>query len=204
MRKILVFLALCLPSLARADEVYMNPNDPGKVTAIGRGVWEIDLGGLGVLTNDSDSGTTVTRLSTDFSGALHYFLKDNVSVGVEGLFDYDSIGGGNNSITGGAAADVAVHLRLGLGAFFRPGIAVGALFGNRNTMVAAGTLAQATQVAFVTRIQLPIAYFASRRFLLQAGPQLNVQLGSYTPMGGDAVGFTRIAGGFAVGVGYVF
>jgi hypothetical protein len=204
MRTAILVLTLLVPSVARADDLYMNPNDPGKVTHIERGVWELDVGGLGVLTNDSDSGASVTRLSTDFSGQVHYFLKDNLSVGAEALFDYDSVGAGNDSITFGGAVDAAVHLRLGLGAFFRPGIAIGALVGNRNTMVAAGTLAQASEVAFVTRLQLPIAYFASRRFLLQAGPQLNVQVGSYTPMGADAVSFTRIAGGFAVGVGYAF
>ena len=203
MRHVLLF-AVLVPSLASADEIYQQPNDPGKVTRVGRGVWELDIGALGVLTNDTDNGDSVTRLSTDFSAQLHYFVKDNVSVGIEGLFDYDSLGAGASSITYGGAVDAAIHLRLGLGAFFRPGIAVGALVGNRNAMVATGTIAQASEFALLTRLQFPIAYFTSRRFLLQAGPQLNVQIGNYTPMGGEAVAFRRIAGGFAVGVGYAF
>jgi hypothetical protein len=200
-----IALAIAAPSsLVRADTVYMDPNDPGKVTSIAKGVWELDLGALGVLSYNTDSGTSVTQLSTDTSVQLHYFIKDNVSVGIEALFDYDSDGSGNNTVAYGGAIDAAVHLRLGLGAFFRPGIAIGALFGTRDLPQSGGSIQAADELGFVARLQLPIAYFASRRFLLQAGPQINITVGSYTPSGADAVSFTRIAGGFAVGVGYVF
>jgi len=67
-----------------------------------------------------------------------------------------------------------------------------------------GTVMQANQIGFVTHVRLPIAYFASNRLLLQAGPQLDLEVGSYTPNGGDSQSFSRIAGGFAVGGGYAF
>ena len=77
--------------------------------------------------------------------------------------------------------------------------------GQRDLPAAAdGTIMQASQVSFVTHLRLPIAYFASKRLLLQAGPQLDVEVGNYTPTGGESQSFSRIAGGFAVGGGYAF
>lgn len=200
-----VAFLLLLPTLARADQLYGDRDERGRITKIGRGVWEIDLGALGVLTTDHQGDATVTRLSSDLAAGVHYFIHNNVSVGVVGLFDYASAGEGNVARTFGGAVDATLHLRLGLGAFFRPGLALGILGGTRDLPAAAdGTIMQATQVAFVTQIKLPLAYFVSDRLLLQAGPQLDIEAGGYTPMGGDRVSFTRIAGGFAVGVGYAF
>jgi hypothetical protein len=203
MRTALVLLVLA-PALARADTVYNDPGDPGKVTHIRKGVWELDTGALGVLSVDKLGDMSVTRFSTDFSAQVHYFVRDNISIGGEALFDFDDSGDGTSATTFGGALDAAVHLRLGLGAFFRPGIAIGALFGHRDIPMGTGTVDQASQVGFITRLAMPIAYFASPRFLLQAGPQINITVGSFTPTGGGAQSFTRIAGGFAVGFGYVF
>ena len=203
-RSLLLVAAIAMPSIASADTIGRDPNDYGKVTHIGKGVWEIDLGALGVLSYVSEGGASATEITTSTAASLHYFLRDNLSVGVEGLVDYASSGGGNNSLTFGGAVDAAVHLRLGLGAFFRPGIALGGTFGNRDIPMMGGTIEQASQVAFLARFQLPIAYFASPRVLLQAGPEIDVISGSYTPMNADSISFTRVAGGFAVGVGYAF
>jgi hypothetical protein len=204
MRSLVCLALLFAPVMARADSVYRDPNDPGRVTNIGRGVWELDVGALGVLAVDNEGDTSVTRLSTDFSAQIHYFIKNNLSIGVEALFDFDDNGDSQSSTAFGGAIDATVHLRLGLGAFFRPGIAIGALAGHRNIPLMDGTVDQASQVGLITRLALPIAYFASPRLLLQAGPQINVTAGSFTPTGGDAQSFTRIAGGFSVGLGYVF
>jgi len=194
-----------LATTAHADELLGNQDERGRITHIGRGVWELDLGALGVLTQDHEGDTSVMRLSSDLSAGVQYFVHDNVSVGAEVLFDYDSAGSGNVARTFGGAVDATLHFRLGLGAFFRPGIALGILAGTRDLPTAAdGTVMQANQIGFVTHVRLPIAYFASNRLLLQAGPQLDLEVGSYTPNGGDSQSFSRIAGGFAVGGGYAF
>src|SRR2546423_10911641 len=112
-RFLVVLAAIAVPSFVRADTIGKDPNDYGKVTHIGKGVWEIDVGALGVLSYDTEAGASVTQISTATSAQLHYFLRDNVSVGVEGLVDYASSGGGNNSLTFGGAVDAAIHLRLG-------------------------------------------------------------------------------------------
>lgn len=205
MKTLLSLLVICAAALpAHADDIYANPNDPGKVTAVRKGVWEMDLGALGILSSDHQGDTTVTRFSTDLAASVSRFVHDNVSVGVSALFDYDTAGGGNDAIQFGGAVNATLHLRLGLGAFFRPGLSLGGLFGTRHTPLMAGTIEEASQVGFIARLQLPIAYFTSRRFLIQAGPQINFTAGSYTPTGGMGTTFTRIAGGFAVGMGYVF
>ncbi|MCW5807616.1 MAG: hypothetical protein KIT31_34995 [Deltaproteobacteria bacterium] len=196
---------LLLPTRARGDTLDADPNDPGRITSVRKGVWELDLVGLGVLTSDTENGVSTTRLSTDFAATVAYFLRKNVSVGASARANHESVGGGVRATTFGASANVVLHARLGLGAFFRPGIGVGALFGSRRTPVGTGMLEEATQAGFITRVQLPIAYFASKRLLLQAGPQLNVTVGGYTPSGGgEARAFTRVAGGFSVGAGYTF
>jgi len=199
-----LLVILAATSTARADDVYAHPNDAGKITSVHKGVWEIDLGALGILSSDHQGDTTVTRFSTDLSATVSRFFHDNISVGVSALFDYDTIGGSNDAVQFGGAVDATLHLRLGLGAFFRPGLSLGGLFGTRHTPLMAGTVEEASQVGFVARLELPIAYFTSPRFLIQAGPQINFTAGSYTPTGGMGTTFTRIAGGFAVGAGYVF
>lgn len=196
--------ALAFPALAHADEIGADPNDPGRVTKVRKGVWEFNTGALGVMSVDKQGDTSITRISTDGNLSIHHFLRDNFSVGVAGVINYDSSGGGNSAITYGGTGVATLHLRLGLGAFVRPTLAIGALFGKREIPMEAGIVEEATQVAFIARIGLPIAYFTSKRFLLHAGPQLHVTAGSYTPMGGEAQTFTRIAGGFGVGFGYVF
>ncbi len=196
---------VALAATARADTVYMDPNDPGKITHIAQGVWELGFGALGVLSVDSSAGTSTTRVSTDGSLHLRYYIKDNISVGVQAIVDYDSVGDGNSAVTYGGALEAAVNLRLGLGAFFRPGIALGGLFGTHDVPQATGTsVDQASQAAFTARLELPLAYFGGRRWLIEAGPQLVFTSGSYSPSGGDSVSFTTISGGFAIGAGYVF
>ncbi|HEY0250376.1 MAG TPA: hypothetical protein VGC41_02575, partial [Kofleriaceae bacterium] len=169
MRTILI-LAL-LTSTAFADQLVGNRDEAGRITHIGRGVWEIDLGALGVLTQDHEGDASVMRLSSDLAAGLQYYVRDNLSVGVEALFDYDDTGGGNVARTFGGAIDATLHFRLGLGAFFRPGIAVGVLGGTRDLPgTTDGVVMQASQIGFITHVRLPIAYFASARVLLQAGP----------------------------------
>ncbi len=200
----LALAAALLPRVATADAIGADPNDPGRVTRVGKGVWEFDLGALGVMSVDRQGEMSSTRISTDATVSIHRFLRDNVSAGVAAIVNYDSSGGGNTAITYGAAAIGTLHLRLGLGAFLRPTLAVGALIGNRELPVGMTTVEEATQLAGIARLALPIAYFTSRRFLLHAGPQLHLTAGTFTPAGGDARSFTRISGGFGVGLGYVF
>jgi hypothetical protein len=96
-------------------------------------------------------------------------------------------------------------VRLGLGAFFRPTLGLGALFGTREVDAGTGMVAEFSQVAFLARIGLPFAYFPSKRVVLQAGPEINVSIGSFKADGAsEGTSFTTVAGGFAVGVGYVF
>ncbi|MEJ7601027.1 MAG: hypothetical protein WKG01_24200 [Kofleriaceae bacterium] len=201
---LLAVVASLVPNLAHADDIGADPNDPGRVTRVRKGVWEFDLGALGVMSVDKQGDNSITRISTDASIAIHRFLRDNLSVGAAAIVNYDSSGGGNTAITVGGAGIATFHFRLGLGAFLRPQISLGALFGKREIPLDMTTVEEADQVAFIARIGLPIAYFTSKRFLLHAGPQLHITAGTYTPTGGESQTFTRISGGFGVGLGYVF
>jgi hypothetical protein len=182
----------------------LGPDEGPGITDLERGVFELDVGALAVFAHESQGDVSSTQLSTAFSGSVSYFVKRNVSVALTGIFAYDSRGDDNTALTLGGTVGAAVHLRLGQGAFFRPGVAVGALLGNRELPVGAMTVEEASQTVFLTRLSLPLAYFIGRRVVLQAGPQLDVQLGSYEPTAGDAQSFTRLNGGFAIAAGYAF
>lgn len=204
-RSLIVLSVLVVAAEARADEVAANPNDPGKVTSIGRGVKEIDLGGIFVLSVDKVGDESTTKLSTLGGLGFQFFLNQNVSLGATGLFSYDKVGDATSATSFGGVAFGSLHVRLGLGAFFRPTLGLGALFGTREIDAGGGMVTEFSQVAFLARIGLPIAYFASKRVVLQAGPEVNVEIGSFKADGAtDGTSFTTVAGGFAVGVGYVF
>lgn len=205
-RSVLVMGLLSAASApARADEVGANPNDPGRVTSIGKGVKEIDLGGIFVLTVDKVDDNSTTRLSTLGGAGFQYYFNANLSAGVTGLFAYEKAGDAESATSFGGLVHATFHVRLGLGAFFRPTLGLGALFGTREIEGGGGTVTELSQTAFLTRIGLPIAYFATKRVVLQAGPEINISVGSFKPDGSDdSTSFTTVAGGFSVGVGYVF
>ena len=133
-------LALATP--ARADEVAANPSDPGKVTSIGKGVKEIDLGGIFVLTVDKVGDESTTKLSTLGGVGFQYFFNANVSAGATGLFAYDKVGDTASATSFGGALFGSLHVRLGLGAFFRPTLGLGALFGTREVDAGGGTVTE--------------------------------------------------------------
>ena len=207
MKSWLVSLALVAlaSSHAAADNLYADPNDPGRVTAIGRGVKEIDLGGLFILThNKSGDGEGTTRVSSLGGASFQYFLKDNLSVGGTALFNYDRISSTTSATAFGGMAFASLHVRLGLGAFLRPTFGGGLLVGKQQTELTPGTSTSANQLAGIVRLALPFAYFPSRRIVLQAGPELNLTLGTTSPDGADSETFVTISGGFGLSAGYVF
>ena len=206
MKSLLVLATLLtISTAALADEVGANPNDPGKVTAIAKGVKEIDLGGLFVFSYDKVEDTSATKLTTLGGLSFQYFINANLSAGVTGLFSYDKVGDAASATSFGGVAFGSFHVRLGLGAFFRPTLGLGALFGSREIDSGMGSVAKLSQTAFLARIGLPFAYFPSKRVVLQAGPEFNIEIGSFKADGAsEGTSFTTIAGGFAVAVGYVF
>ncbi|MBL0217565.1 MAG: hypothetical protein IPQ07_27285 [Myxococcales bacterium] len=197
-------IGLALATPAHADDIAADPNDAGKVTRIGKGVSEIDLGALGVFTYDKQGDASNTRLSMLFGLGYQYFIKSNVSIGGQFLFNYDRASDAISATTLGGTLFASAHIRLGLGAFLRPTLALGALFGNRELDTGGGIVIESKQTAFLTRIQFPFAYFPSKRVVLQAGPEIDMSFGSFKPDNADSQSFTSIAGGFSVGVGYAF
>jgi hypothetical protein len=202
-KSLLVVSLLATP--AAADTVGANPNDYGKVTAIQKGVKEIDIGGIFVLQhNKAGDAEGSTRISTLGGVGFQYFIKDAVSVGGMFVASYDRLSADAYSTAFGGLAFASYHFRLGLGAFLRPTFGAGALFGTQKVELAPGNLMSASQVSGLVRIGLPFAYFPSRRIVLQAGPELDVSIGRITPDGGEGQSFTNVSGGFGVSAGYVF
>jgi hypothetical protein len=204
MKRALVLLPL-FASTAAADTIGANPRDPGKVTHVQKGVKEIDVGGIFVLShNKSGEADGVTRISTIGGAGFQYFIKDNFSAGAQFLASYDRQSAESYSTAFGGALFASLHARLGLGAFLRPTLGIGALFGTQKTEVTPGTLMSASQASGLIRIALPFAYFPGSRVVLQAGPEIDISIGRTTPDGGEGESFTNVSGGFGVSAGYVF
>ncbi len=198
-------LALAAAAPASADDIGGNPNDSGKVTNIRKGVKELDVGGIFVLSyNKSGNGEAQTRMSTLGGAGFQYFINNNISAGANVLFNYDRQSSTTYSTAFGGTVFGSLHVRLGLGAFLRPTLGAGVLVGNLNSEVTPGMVSRASQVAGLVRIAMPFAYFPSRRVVLQAGPEINLSIGNVTPDGGESQSFTTVAGGFGVNVGYAF
>jgi len=199
----LAVLAATTPAVA--DTLGANPQDHGKVTAVTKGVKEIDIGGIFVLTHSkSGDAEGQTRISTLGGIGFQYFLKNNLSIGGTFLASYDRQSPETYSTAFGGAAFASLHVRLGLGAFLRPTLGFGALFGTQKTEVTPGQLMSAAQVSGLIRIGLPFAYFPGTRVVLQAGPELDISVGQVTPDGGEGQSFMNVSGGFGVSAGYVF
>jgi len=205
MKRALCLALLVLASPAAADTLGANPQDRGRVTAVQKGVKEIDLGGIFVLSHSkAGDAEGSTRISTLGGVGFQYFINDNFSAGGTFLASYDRQSADAYATAFGGAAFGTLHVRLGLGAFLRPTLGVGALFGTQKTEVAPGQLMSASQVSGLVRIGLPFAYFPGTRVVLQAGPELDIAIGRTTPDGGEGQSFTNVSGGFGVSAGYVF
>jgi hypothetical protein len=199
MTRFLVIAAVlaAAPAVARADD-----DTPVHVDG---GMSELDLGALGVLSRQPSGGTdSSTQVSTTVSLRYQYFLSDVLSVGGEAVLAYDRENSVQSNSAYGAAASATAHVHLGRGAYFRPTIALGGLFGSDNTNISGSVSLSESSKAFLMRFQLPFAYFASDHVVLQAGPELDVQLGSTSSDGSESTGFKTIVGGFAIAVGYAF
>jgi len=199
-------LVVLVPSLALADDLAADPNDAGKVTRIKRGVFEADVGGIFVISHDRRGADTEgdTRVSSTGSIGGQYFVGNNISIGAAFLVHYDKISPQSFSQGFGGLAFATLHVRLGLGAFFRPTLGGGVIKGDLETEVTPGMVVRASQVAGRIRVAIPFAYFPSKRVVIQAGPELNITIGNSTPEGGEAESYTNVAGGFGVGAGYAF
>jgi len=163
-------------SVTRADDLY---GDERGINRVMKGVWELDVGSLFAFANDKQGDQSVFRLVTDANASVNYFLKDNLSVGVTALLAYNNNGDNNSAITYGGALTGIAHLRLGHGAFFRPGLSLGVMAGKRKIPISTTSVMEAPQLAFTARVKLPIAYFISRNLHLEGGPQFNLTAGRF-------------------------
>ena len=202
-----VLLVCLIGSPAHADTLGADPNDSGKVTLILKGRNELDASGIVLLSQskvgDGDSQLRFTALASPLG--YQRFIKNNLSVGGSVLASYDRLSSSTHSLLYGGMAFGSVHLRFGYGVFWRPTLGFGVLYGSLNQELTPGVVAKSSQFTFVTRIAFPLAYFMSPRWLLQAGPEINLSVGSASPDGGgDSQSITSITGGFGLGVGYSF
>ncbi len=204
MQRRVLAAVLVLASPAAADTL-TPADDPGTITDIDSGVSEVALGAMSIVSYHGEGATSSTRVDLLLSAGYRYFVSTNVSIGGDLLFDQDRTSDTSTSRALGGAATVTLHERLGFGVFVRPTLALGVLFGSREQDTGMPDLVmQTSQNAFLTRLQLPLAFYPSHRVVLQAGPELDLALGSVGEATGRSSGYTTLASGFSFGFGYVF
>jgi len=204
MKSSTALILLALSATAAADTLNANPNDYGRVTAVRKGVKEIDLGGIFVLSHEKMGDESSTRMSSLGGLSFQYFINDNISAGVSGLVNYDRLSSTTYATGFGGMAFAALHVRLGLGAFLRPMIGGGVLAGKLTSEVTPGMSTSISQFSGLFRIGVPFAFFPSNRIVLQAGPELNLLVGATSPDVGESQSFVTVSAGFGVSAGYVF
>ena len=196
-------LVVAAPAV-RADSLDCA-DDPDAITSIGPGVSELSLGALALVAYHGEGDQTTTRVNMLLGLGYERAIYTNVSVGGQILLSRDRTSDATRSLAFGGAATGTYHVRLGFNAFLRPTLALGLLFGNHHRDIGTGGLVmEASQTAFLTRLQLPLAYYPSQRVVLQAGPELDLELGHVDRGHGESSSYTTLASGFAVGLGYVF
>jgi hypothetical protein len=196
--------AIVSPAPSRAGTLE-STDDPGSITEIGSGVSELGLGALALLTYHDEGDTSNTRVNMLLGLGYQYVIRDNLSLGGQLLLNRDRTSDATSSLAVGGAVLGTYHVRLGFNAFLRPTLACGVLFGDHERATDDRNLVMETnQTAFLIRLQLPLAYYASQHIVLQAGPELDLSLGSVDQPSRGAKSFTTLASGFSVGLGYVF
>lgn len=197
-------VVLALAPSARA-ETLGEADDPDAITRIDPGASEIDLDALSIVTYHSEDNVSNTRVNMLLALGYQRVVAPNLAIGGELLINRDRTSDVSSSLAMGGALTGTYFLRLGFSAFLRPTVALGLLFGDRALGTeASGVVMQGGQTAFLMRFQLPLAYYASRRIVLQAGPEIDLAFGHAAQFGADSRSYTTLASGFSVGLGYAF
>ena len=199
MRKLLVALVLLLASLpaarARADGI----------SRIDKGTFQLSLDALLISTYEKDEGAdSVFRANGDARLGLHYFLADNLALGLHAGLLVRKTGGTSRDLAFTADLSGRWYGRLGLGAFFAPELTLGGIFGDRDITLGGGLESHNSLTGFSAALRLPIAFFVSRVVSLEAGPQIIFSVASAKPDTGDATSVTALDLGFNVGFVYTF
>ncbi len=206
--------ATALASPTDAYELRPGGNNSGVVSGLGAGLKDLGVESIFVVgydkVGDADGQLRATVVG---SAAFNYFLLKNFSLGLSAgvLYKHASQGDLSGSDLGGiATVNAAYNVPLGGGLFLRPMLGAGGFYTKRDATVPAldpDDLIRSTVAGGVGRAGLGLAFYASPRFMLRAGPEAVVQFGTNSPAKpehGDAQSFAGVDAAFSVSMSYVF
>ena len=208
MRRSLLVLGILLgPGLGAVtgDPLGSRSNQAGVVTSIEPGVWEVGLESLIVVGYDQQGDATQLHSTLIGGLAVRRFVRQNLALGVELSGFYRRVRPDQSDYGVMAAPALRYSVRLGEGLFLAPGLAAGVLYGVRDVPGAeAGMVDRSTLIGGFGRIGLPLVFYASPRFDIQAGPEILISAGQTRPDQGTPANFLNLDGGFNVGCAYFF
>ncbi len=200
---------LLLSSPAQSYELGAGSGSGGVVTSLGKGLKELGFESMYVLHYDKAGESDSFRGTFIGGGTFRYYMIRNLSLGINANFLYRKVSSGDNSagdLGFLGTVNVAYNASLGGGLFIRPLLGVGGSFAKRTATVGTQDPARASVFGGAGRVGLGLAFYASRRFKLHAGPEALLHFGKSKPdtEGFDAESFFAIDGAFNVGLTYVF
>jgi hypothetical protein len=209
-----IIATMTLAGSAQADMIGPGQGSIGHVTAVGKGVKELGVESMFVMSStsvaeskaDAKDDSSSMRLTFTGGAVFRYFLAKNLPIGlhVGGLYRSASASAGGADLStvtdkgfiGTVGADYLVSLSRGM--FLVPGFSVGGFFTTAEHKSPASTIGTTTtpestdrygQSGFAVRAGLGLTYYASPHFTLSARPEALVLLGSskLTESGGQTV-----------------
>ncbi len=182
---------------------------------INKGV--VDLGffdSLFLLRYLNDSSRESSSMVVAFIGGFtpRYFLMDNFAVGLSFnlMAQKEWVVSGSSRIDSSDLGFLGLvtanyYVRLGHGAFFKPGIGGGGFVGTRDVPGAdPGIEIESSLYGGAVQVDLGFAFYVSKYVNLRAGPDLLMRFGVDQPAEGEGSSFVELDAGLAVGFGYSF
>ena len=219
MRYKIVALALAgllvLPAVAEAKRLTRGNSSWKSISRIGKGVVELGLDQLFLLRSDSTESQSATQVIYLGGPTLRVFVIDNLSLALNINLTYrheasrlNNVEASSGQLGASGMLGLNYYLHIAGGFFFKPGFGMGGFYSKRRlpATTISGLEIVHTVAGFTGRVDIGFAFFFSRRVNVKAGIDVLASFGKDTPDSGtvDGQSFSRVDGGFNVGIAYVF
>jgi hypothetical protein len=201
---------LSFVSSSEAYEIRPGVSSSGSPTSLGAGLKELGIESMFTVGYDKVGGSDAGLRANVFGGlAFRYFIIRNLSLGLTAgpLYSRVSVGKTVASDLGGyGLINIAYHASLGGGLFIVPTVGAGGFYAKRELEAPPAPQVESNAYGGLARGGLGLAFYASPRFMLHAGPEAFVKVGANKAKveGASAERFIAVDAAFNVGLAYVF
>lgn len=167
----LVAAVLAFPAAAGADVLGSRQNQPGHITRIGKGVFQLGVDAIFTSSYQKEEDESVFRANLIGRGHLRYLVRDNLAVGLHAGVLYRKTGDDQTDLALIGDVSLRWYARLGEGMFWAPEGSLGLLFGSRDIDTGTAMSLDLGLVGFAAGLKLPLVFCsASRRAPSSSSP----------------------------------